>query len=217
MIDPVVFPFPTKRLAGVTRWQTDIQQGVNGNEVRNADWQDALRRFDARFGVTRAPDQRALEAWHFVCQGAAIGFLLRDEKDYQVTETNLYGAHNTWTQGHMQPVGAPSETATVFQLVKTYNNGYRQRYRTITRPQAGTVQIYNTSFLLQGGGYSVDYTKGRVTFTAPPGANWYWRGNFYVPCRFEADEIPWDLIRYKLSTGAGVGELPEIGIVEVRE
>jgi uncharacterized protein (TIGR02217 family) len=214
MIDPVVFPFPTKRLAGATRWQTDIQQGVNGTEVRNADWQDALRRFDARFGITRADDQAALEAWHFVCQGAAIGFLIRDEKDYKATQAALAGARGTSTQGVCSAV---SGSTTVFQMEKLYSNGYRSRRRKITRPQSGTVQLYDASNLLVGSGYTIDYTTGKITYSVAPGYVPTWTGQFYVPARFELDEIPWDLIRYKISTGAGVGELPEIGIVEVRE
>lgn len=214
MIDPVEFPLVGKRFSGATRWQTDVQEGLNGTEVRNADWQDSLRRFDISPGVKTLTDQQLVEAWHMACQGAAIGFLMRDWKDYKVTQAQLSLGSGAYSQGVMSAVGG---STTVFQLEKLYSNGYRARRRKITRPAAGSVTLYDASNNLIAGGYTLDTVTGRVTFAVPPGFVPTWTGNFFVPSRFESDEIEWDVIQFALASGKGHGEMPQIVIVEVRE
>lgn len=213
-IDPVEFPLIAKRISGATRWSTDISEGLNGDEVRNPNWQDSLRRFNAAYGVKTLLDQAILENWHMVCLGPAIGFLLRDWKDYKAThEATSYGSGAT-----RQGVTAAVTGNTVFQLQQIYSNGYRTHRRKITRPQSGTITLYdNPGQTLIGSGYTIDYTTGLVTFgsaqTNPP----FWNGQFYTPVRFQDDEVPWDIMMLRLTSGAGHGELPEVIMLEVRE
>ncbi len=213
-IDPVAFPLTGKRVAGVTRWSTHIQDGLNGDEVRNANWQDSLRRFNVSPGIKTLDDQAMVEAWFLVCQGPLIGFLMRDTKDYKAKHTQTALTNGAARQGVMS---ALDTTNMRFQLEQLYTNGYRSHRRRITRPQAGTVTLYNASNALIGSGYSIDTVTGIVTtataYPTPP----MWDGNFYVPVRFESDEIPWDVIRYKVESGAGYGEMPEINLIEIRE
>lgn len=216
MIDPVEFPLIAKRLSGATLWSTDIQDGLNGDEVRNANWQDSLRRFNAAYGIRSLADQAVLENWHIVCLGPAIGFLLKDWKDFQATHTATSFGNNATRRGLSTCTNAP--TNTVFQLEQVYSNGYRTHRRKITRPKSGTVVLYepDTSNVI-GSGYSIDYATGLVTFTGARGTAPDWDGDFYVPVRFQDDEIPWDIIMRKLADGAGYGDLPEVIMVEVRE
>lgn len=224
MIDPILFPLHyVKTIGGAVFFSTDIQEGLNGFEVRSANWQDSRRRFNASPGIKNQEHVRLVRAFHMACMGAEIGFLLRDWSDYSVTETQdfiLNGgvATTAYEQGVSQAVGAPTLTATVFQLQKLYHNGYRPHRRTIRRPQSGTVTLYNPStFALIGSGYSIDYDTGLVTFDVAPGFAPNWRGNFYVPVRFESDEVEWSLFRFNASTKKGVGEHPDVVLVEDRE
>lgn len=215
MIDPVEFPLIAKRLSGATLWSTDIQDGLNGDEVRNPNWQDSLRRFNAAYGIKTLDDQAVLENWHIVCLGPAIGFLLRDWKDYKATHAATSFGSNAWRRGCVSVTNSP--TNTIFQLEQWYSNGYRIHKRKITRPQSGTVVLYESDTTnVIGGGYSIDYTTGLVTFSVGR-ATFDWDGQFYVPARFQDDEIPWDIMMQKIATGSGFGELPEVIMCEIRE
>lgn len=206
MVDPIVFPLSCKRLSGATRWQTNYSSGRSGAQVRNGDWEDALRRFNAAYGLKTLADQAVLESWFLVCQGPVIGFLLRDEKDYQIAQG---------TNGAM--VNLNPGTDTIFQISKTYTNGYRSYIRRITRPESGTLTVYDAAHALISSGYSVDYTTGKVTFTTQQTGARYASCNFYVPVHFKEDEIPWDIIKLVLATRKGYGQLPEVILEEERE
>jgi uncharacterized protein (TIGR02217 family) len=215
MIDPVVFPLQCRRLSGATSWRTHIQDGRSGHEVRNAEWQDSLRRFDCGPSVKTLTEQAVVENWHMACNGAAIGFLLRDLKDYQATHVATMYTGGSSRQGVMTCLNPGTDT--LFRLELAYSNGYRTHRRRITRPQAGTVVLYDGDGFVIGNGYELDTTTGLVEFDNEQTVAPTWDGNFYVPVRFESDDNPFDIIRIKNSSGTGVGEVPEIVLLEVRE
>jgi len=154
---------------------TDVQQLRSGAEHRNARWANARRRFTLR-GFKFPSDARDdyLDLWH-ACEGMTYGFLLRDYSDYRVTAQSLGSA--------------PSGTTAV-QLVKTYTFGSRTHTRTITRPEANTVTVYQSGVAKAG---VLDATTGLFT----PSTSWSaaspltWTGQFLVPVRFATDEPEW--------------------------
>lgn len=215
-VDPVVFPLNNvQRIGGGALFRTDIQEGRSGVEVRSALWQDSRHRFNATPGIKTLDHLRIVRAFHYACNGAEIAFLLRDWSDYEVTHAQslIPGGSGAFERGVSQAV---TGSTTVFQLQKLYSNGYREHRRTIKRPQGGTVTLHEADGTLITSGYSIDYATGKATFSAPRTAP-YWNGQFYVAVRFESDEINWDLIRYSISSKKGVGEMPEIGLIEDRE
>jgi uncharacterized protein (TIGR02217 family) len=88
---------------------------------------------------------------------------------------------------------------TQFQLVKHYPSGSVIEVRTITKPVAGTVEVYLDG-IEQLSGWSVDTTTGLVTFgTAPPlGVEVTADFEFDVPVRFDTDHMAVTIESYRL-------------------
>ncbi len=110
-----------------------------------------------------------------------------------------------------QTLGTGNGSLTTFQLVKNYTSGAYSYSREIKKPVSGTVKIYLNA-VLQGSGYSVDYTTGVVTFTAAPGAGVIVSSDFDfdVPVRFDTDTLS---VR---ADGPGFFVWDSIPIVEIR-
>lgn len=218
MIDPWVFPLNNvKAIGGAVMFSTDVKEGRSGYEVRAARWQDSRRRFNATPGIRTLDHFRLVRTFHYACMGREIGFLLRDWSDYTVTNTQdlITGGGGAYEQGVSEAVGA---STTVFQLQKLYSNGYRQHRRKVTRPQAGTVTLHNPStHATITSGYTIDYNTGRATFTSAPGFAPNWAGSLYCPARFLDDEIEWDLFKFNSTTKKGLGDFPDVILIEDRE
>jgi uncharacterized protein (TIGR02217 family) len=213
-VEPVLFPLSAKKISGATRTSTNFQKGLNGLEVRSANWEDALRRFDISPGIKTTADQQVAETFFLACIGPVIGFLLRDVKDYTATHTATTLATGVTQRG---TTSAVDDTHKVFQLFKDYSIGTRSARRIITRPESGTVTLYDGTGTLISSGYTIDYTTGKVTFTSTRPVAPTWSGNFYVPVHFQDDEIPWDIIKLNVASGKGHGDMPQVVLVEERE
>src|SRR5437588_239150 len=137
MVDAIVFPLVGKKFSGATLTSTSFQRGLNGKEVRNANWQDTLRRFDITPGIKSLTDQAIVETFFIACNGPAIAFLLRDRKDYKVSHNAVSLASGITQQG----VTTAVTSNTVYQLQKSYSTGVRTAKRNITRPESGTVVL----------------------------------------------------------------------------
>lgn len=145
----------------------------NGHEYRNARWSGSKRRYTAMYGAfTRAMRDELHAVWE-AADGPVYAFLFKDWNDYNVTAQSLGNA----------PSGS-----TAVQLVKTYTFGSRTHTRTITRPVAGTLTVYQAGVAKAG---TVDATTGLFT----PSTGWT-EGEpltatfeFDVTVRFESDEI----------------------------
>jgi uncharacterized protein (TIGR02217 family) len=85
-------------------------------------------------------------------RGRAYSFRFKDWTDYTATG---------------QLLGTGDDAKTQFQLVKEYPSGSVIEVRTITKPVAGTVEVYLDG-LKQLAGWSVDTITGLVTFGIPP-------------------------------------------------
>lgn len=217
----VVFPLQISALESAVQYLTTIVSGKNAQEVRNAEWQDPLLRFNAGFAVRSYEDINTLVSFFHICKGREKGFLLKNEQDYTVDE---------WTE--------VTETVTTsleqYQLYKEYTVsvlGVNQTYqRTINRVDATSVQLreagtpmnYTVSYPPGANEFTVDWATGRVSYQASAGGATvdFKVGTYYIPVRFDTDILPINLMAAWLNAQNdqyGLAEIPNIPIIEVRE
>jgi len=191
--------FPTDIAYGASggpQYSTDIVIMQSGYEQRNANWSAARAQYNVAHGVKTQAQLNTLIAFFRARKGRADGFRFKDWSDYQVAA---------------QAIGTGNGTSTVFQLVKTYTDGGITETRNITKPVAGTVNIYLNA-VLQSSGITLDTTTGRVTFTSAPAASVAITADFQfdVPVRFDTDRLSATIDSY------GSNSWRDIPIVEIR-
>lgn len=174
-------------------YNTEITPLQNGKEQRNVNWTRARRTFSAAYQNFTAEEFAALLAAFHAARGSAYAFRFKDWTDYRVTLGSL---GNT-----------PGANQTPVQLVKVYTFGGQSVTRTITKPVAGTVTVYQNGIAKAG---SIDTTTGLFT----PSTNWTAAAaltatfEFDVPVRFISDDIPATAEDYRLTTASA--ELIEV-------
>lgn len=130
-------------------FSTDIVKVGSGYEQRNANWSESLSSGDVGYGVRTLDQVQRLAAFFRARKGKAFGFRFKDWVDYQAIDS-IQGVGN----------GAKHQ----WQLVKKYfDDGNYVSTRTITKPVLSTVVMYNND-VEDETGWSVDYTKGIVTY-----------------------------------------------------
>lgn len=182
--------------SGGPEYSTDVVVLQSGYEQRNANWSQARARYNVAHGVKTQAQLDQLIAFFRARKGRADGFRFKDWTDYKVTAQN---------------VGTGDGIATVFQLQKSYTSGSATETRTITKPVAGTVNVYKNA-VLQTSGVTVDATNGQVTFASPPANGVAITADFEfdVPVRFDTDTLSARLDTY------GSLSWNDIPIVEIR-
>ena len=160
---------------GGPTYNTRIVVTPGGEEKRAAWWSNARGRWNATHKGKTQAETDILVAHFRAVKGRAHGFLFWDRADYQVTGSD----------GILSLLaGSPSDQ---YQMYKRYTRGALTEDRLTQKPESGTVTVSG------GGTYAVDYTTGIVTHTAgnaPTG----WTGQFYVPVRFDTDELKIEII-----------------------
>jgi len=143
-----------------------------GFEVRNARSSQGLREYDISFPAAVYGDavHEAVIALYKVARGKLHSFRFRDFTDYQLDG---------------EVIGTGDASTTAFQVVQSWTVDGTTETRTITRP-VSPLSVYKDG-VLQGSGYTVDYTTGIVTFTSAPGDGVAISvsGTFDVPVRFD--------------------------------
>lgn len=206
----MLFPLTVSGWGSTIRYKTDVIVGQNGQEVRNAVWQDPLLKFNAAFAIRTYGDIETLQAFFHMVKGREQGFMVKDWSDFSIDRTNIGtgdGADATW------------------QLVKKYTNAIGTYTRTITRPVAGSLSVWVANTLKTiTTHYTFSTTTGVITFTGgnTPGVGEAIEAScteFYVPCRFDTDELDIELLNYWVRSGADAGliQIPDIPMVEIRE
>lgn len=184
------------------------------NEVRNANWQDPIYKYNAAFGVKNLTHVATLEAFFHNVKGREQSFLLKDFIDYSVDDWTVFDE-------------TPNGVRTTYQLIKKYTTaGIGSYSRPITKPKqiegAGGVTVRGNGLPISTSAYSFSSSTGVVTFSTPPatGAVMDFKiDEFYVPVRFDIDELPIDLLMFyidSLNAKHGQLEIPDIPLVEVR-
>jgi uncharacterized protein (TIGR02217 family) len=151
---------------------TRVRDLKNGYERRNANWTLKKRRFTAKYAGWTKEMRDDLLAQVWVADGMTYSFRFKDWSDYSVTAQSL---------------GTAPSGSTAVQLVKTYTKGSTTKTRTITKPVASTVTVYQNGVAKAG---TLDDTTGLFTPTTAwtGGAALTWTGNFDVCVRFATDE-----------------------------
>ena len=206
MFHEVRFPDNISRGArGGPERRTQIVELASGEEERNASWANSRRRFDVAYGIRRADDLAAVVAFFEARNGRLHGFRFKDWGDHK---SCLPSGTPSPTD---QAIGTGDGATTAFQLVKRYASGAQSWTRTITKPVEGTVRIALDG-AEQLGGWSVDTTKGVVTFDSAlaEGVSVTAGFTFDVPVRFDTDtlDVTLDLER--------LGSITSIPLLEIR-
>lgn len=126
-------------------FKTTVHTLRSGHESRNADWSAPLRRFVASYAAFSEADRAELIGCQMVCRGQLHDFLFKDWMDSRRTGQSL-GV-------------APSGTTAV-QLVRTYGYGAETYSRTVKRPIATSVTVYQAGVVKPG---TVDASTGLFT------------------------------------------------------
>jgi uncharacterized protein (TIGR02217 family) len=204
--------FPRDVAAGVVggpERRVNIAPLASGYEERNARWSASRRSYQAGLGIRTADDLAEVLALFEEMRGPLHSFRFRDWSDFKSCAPSATpGASN-------QLLGTGDGAATVFQLRKKYGT-LSPYWRQITKPVAGTVLI-SLGGTATGSGWTVNNLTGAVTFTTPPGDGVAVRAGFEfdVPVRFNADSIAVDMAFF--ADDRGVGSIPEVPLIEVRE
>jgi uncharacterized protein (TIGR02217 family) len=159
-------------------WNTRVVSLRNGHERRNAQQTMPKRRFSARYAkFTRAERGEMLNVV-MATLGQTYAFLFKDWSDFDVTGQSL---------------GVAPSGSTAVQLVKTYTFGSQTLTRTITRPVAATVVVYQADG--SGNPIAKAGTVSATTGLFTPSTAWT-AGRaltadfqFDLPVRFATDEV----------------------------
>lgn len=207
-------PFPRRIAMGAQRrpgWKTNVVAVASGREDTEQVWSKARHRYDVSFAVRTSTDYAAVQDHFHTMRGRAKSFPFLDIVDYRVEAS----------RGVLSDDGS---SPTQLQLGKVYGSGGDQYTRTITRPISGRVAIYR----LRGGvttditsSCSINTATGIVTVTAAGafigGDTLSWAGQFYVPCRYDTDELPTLIVDRRPGGGDLLVRCDSIPICEVRE
>lgn len=174
---------------------TDVLDLSGGNEQRSIRWEDARLVFDLSYAPMPVADARRIEAMFYARRGRARSYLVRDPLDHK---------------GVLEVLGAGDGARRDFQLVRVYEPTGTSYVREIRHPKEGTVAVFvdsvaTTAWTLQPGGII------RLNSAPAPDATVMANFEFYVPVRFDADELAVEMVT---PTHARVNGLR---LIEVRE
>lgn len=203
--DSVVFPRELSAITPRTTWSTTVVMMGSGSEQRNVNWSDARRRFNASNPTLTLAQFRLIEKHFNARRGRARSFPLRDRSSFQAT-TEVFGT------------GTGSQTA--FQLTINEGDGSNSYNREIFLPENGTILIYDNAVLkTEITHYTINYGTGVVTFVTAPlaGHSLTWTGNFFVPVRYDTDELPDSKLFLWNADGTGLVDGPDIPLIETRD
>lgn len=187
--------------AGGPEFMTDITALSNGQEVRNARWQGARRRFLVSLGPRAVGRVRELIAFFEARQGRRFAFRFKDPFDHS---------------------SGPGESVSPTDQEIGTGDGVTSRFgvsvqvapslppRTNILPVVETIGVAVDGVVLTAGQFTYDNIENQVVLAQPPaiGSTVTAGFEFDVPVRFESD-------RLVVERHAGGGEGPEIGLVEV--
>ncbi len=165
---------------------TTVTQDQSGFTQRRSRWAQTKREWDAGLVVRPASQWRLIDDFFEIVQGRAIGFLLRDATDYTTDVAS----------GALVIV-----TGTTYSFQKKRVVGTHTTYRAIGKPEVGTITIYRTrsgsTTALTAGQWSATGLTDQVTITAGAvmaGDVFTWAGSFFVPARFNTDDLEWETV-----------------------
>ncbi|MEY2956813.1 MAG: hypothetical protein RL123_1541 [Pseudomonadota bacterium] len=187
--------------------RTEIVALINGHEERRTSWAHSRRRYDAGMGLRSLDDVGVLIAFFEARGGQLHGFRWKDWTDYKSSAASGQPGPED------QLLGIGDGARRSFALRKSYASGVEVYYRPVVKPVAGSVQVsIGRQPVLEGIDWSVDATRGIVTFAQPPAIGAEVRAGFEfdVPVRFDTDRIQTSVASFQ------AGEVPSVPVLEVR-
>lgn len=212
--DDLIFPTSISLSAfkGSRTRSTTVVQTRAGFTQRRSLWAQTRRTYDAGLVTRPVADWLLIDDFFEVAEGQAIGFMLLDPTDFQVTQQN----------GLLALV-----TGSTYSFQKMRTVGSRATYRAISKPDVGqgggssSISVYRTrsavTTLVAVGNYSIDAVNGTLTFTVgyvEVGDTFAWAGRFYVPVRFSTDSLDWTVVDKQVGSGNLLVQGPSVPITE---
>lgn len=196
------------------RFDTLVQQGSSGREVRLAYYTDPLWTWELNYNYIKdnpndliptktETDLVILQGFFLQMQGKLTPFLYDD-----VNSGDTPGA-GPWDSVTAQPIATGDGTTTTFQLIRTTGEFVETIQAPWTSPEPkvylnGVLQTYGTD-------YSVDATGHIIFATAPSlGVAITATFSYYWPVRFGDDSLDLDTMMYQL------WELKKVTLTQVR-
>jgi len=185
-----VFPEQISRdgAVGGPGFSTDVVVVSSGDEFRNENWEQFRWRGEVSFHA-RVPIRIDPLHKHFKwARGRARAFPFKDWQDYiaKPGEGFFIASGSDW------------------QMVKRYTDDGETYERIIRLPRNGRVTITGTGTL--------DYSTGLVTGGTPT----HWQGEFYIPCRYDTDNMEGHIID-KTPRGELIMGWDSIPLIETRD
>jgi len=174
--------FPTEiglASQGGPEWSTEVVELGSGHERRNQNWEYSRERWNVAFGIKDDADLETVRDF-FLCRAAkAHTFRFQSPKDYTAEGEDL---------------GDGEGDNRNYQLVKNYTSGGVTYTRIITKPVAGTINIYVDGEEQDDTTYAVDIDTGMLTFdeALDSGAVVTADYQFDIKARFDTDFLPRD-------------------------
>lgn len=175
-------------------YNTDVVTVSSGVETRNVNWTQSRHRYNAAFGIRTAEYLKQLIDFFHQVKGRAYGFKYKDWNDYS--------SSTSFTNGLLDPIsdtdqalGTGDGSKTDYQIYKNYDaGGAAQRNIVYTGELVVSLDGTNTT--------AFNVSNGIITFnTAPANGVVVKAGyDFYVPCRFDTDELSINLEMYQHGT-----------------
>lgn len=173
---------------GGPEFDTLIRPLENGRNRRKPRRYIGLHHYTSPMNNISVEAARAIKKVHMAMLGAAHTFRFLDFLDFEATDAGF---------------GVGDGVTVDFQLKNIYNPGGGAQYlRDITKPDtAFEIQLDDAGvpIIVKVAGVTtavtVNSNTGIVTFSSPPalGAALTWSGRFWVPVRFNRDDLPFSI------------------------
>lgn len=203
----------------VLKFNTSIVRTSAQVEQRIVNWDRGLLKFDFTAAIVSQSQLIQLQEFHAAVKGSATTFLFKDWMDCGANHYLDGGGekYNSHTRGVLLPLGNNT-----FKAYKRYAIAGAFVYRPIVHLDPNSFVAYeylsnsnNTRSLISS--IDLDGTiEIQPTIPFAPNSDFYWSGDFFVPVRFDIDEL-----EYQIEGNSEDGELlysvPRLILSEVAE
>lgn len=200
-----LFPKSLSSLSGGPTWMTDVIRYGNRAEQRISLQGDSRRMYEIAVPFILPAEYRSIIKHHNGRRGKTHSFPLEDEFFKSVTA---------------EPLGTGGGIGSTNQLTLNEGDASNAYNREIYLPKTGTIEIRaNGNLKVEDTDYTLAYTgatAGLVTWlTSVSGQTLTWTGSFYVPVRYDLDQLPSPEMIALLQNGAVIDGPKSVSLVEV--
>lgn len=203
-----VFPLDLAALKATIRWPANIIKLGGGAEQRVILQSNSRRSYDAMTAIQSITAFNAVIKHFNARRGPGFSYPVRDKTLFKVTT---------------EPFGTGGAIGSTNQLTLNEGDASNAYNREIYLPEVGTIHIFaGVTEKTEGVHWTLAYTgatAGLVTWlTSVSGQTLTWTGSFYIPVRYDAEDLPGAEIIAMLDSATGVGlvEGVTIPLIEVR-